>query len=475
MKLALINPYRKLFDPPLGLAYIASYLKKYGDFNNIIIIDKEDPIEKIKKEKPDLIGVSAMFLDFDKINTMANEIKKEFDVPLLLGGPHVSSMPHNFLSFNFDVGVIGEGEQTTLELMQLFEKEGNFDPKKLTSIKGIVFRNERNVLQITEARPLIEPLDKIPFPARDLLKMKEVYLIPRKGSFNEIGVYSNMISSRGCPYNCTFCSPSMFWKKFRCFSPEYVVEEMNFLISSYKLDGIIIWDDLFVVGKQRLEKIVKLVKDEGINEKVKFWVFARANLVNREIAKLLKEMNVTAIGFGLESGSEKILKYLKKGTVTIEDNKRAIKLCKEQGIKTMGNFIIGSPDETEEDLQQTFDLFTNKNLDESYIHQLTPFPGTQIWDYAKQKGIVSDDINKLDFSQFSLDGYKPGLVMAERISKEKLREWYDKFRNAELRKNYNIKLNPKMFLNPIFFKKIVSNPHEVFRYVRKIFIKSLNK
>jgi len=141
----------------------------------------------------------------------------------------------------------------------------------------------------------------------------------------------------------------------------------------------------------------------------------------------------------------------------------------------MGNFIIGSPDETEEDLQQTFDLFTNKNLDESYIHQLTPFPGTQIWDYAKQKGIVSDDINKLDFSQFSLDGYKPGLVMAERISKEKLREWYDKFRNAELRKNYNIKLNPKMFLNPIFFKKIVSNPHEVFRYVRKIFIKSLNK
>jgi magnesium-protoporphyrin IX monomethyl ester (oxidative) cyclase len=472
MKFALIYPYQKLFDPPLGLAYIASYLREYGNFGNTIIIDKEDSIERIKKEKPDLVGISAMFLNFDKINVMANQIKKEFDIPLLLGGPHVSSMPQNFLNFDFDIGVIGEGEQTTLELVELFEKEGSFDTKKLKSIKGIVYRNERNALKMTEPRPLIEPLDKIPFPARDLLKMKEVYLVPRKGSFSELGVYSNILTSRGCPYNCVFCSPSLFWKKFRCFTPEYVVEEMKLLISTYKLDGIIIWDDLFVVGKHRLQKIVELVKDEKINEKVKFWVFARANIINRDIAKLLREMNVTAVGFGLESGSEKILNYLKTGTVTVEDNRRAIRLCRKQGIKTMGNFIIGSPDETEEDLQKTFDLFTDKNLDESYIHQLTPFPGTQIWDYAKQKGIVSDDINTLDFSQFILDGYKPDLVMSEKITKEKFKQWYDKFRNEELRKNYNVnikKLNPRLIFNPNFLKKVISNTFETFRYIKKMF------
>ncbi len=472
MKLALVYPYPKLFDPPLGLAYIASYLRQYGNFDNTIIIDKEDPIKKIKKEKPDLVGIYAMFLNFDEINTMADIVKKEFDIPLLLGGPHISSMPKNFLNLNFDIGVIGEGEQTTLELINIFEKEGGFNPKKLKSIKGIVYRDKKNTLQMTEPRPLITPLDKIPFPARDLLKMKKYYLVPRKGAFSELGIYSNMLTSRGCPYDCAFCSPSLFWRKFRCFTPEYVVEEIEFLISTYKLDGIIIWDDLFVVGKQRLEKIVKLVKDKKINEKVKFWVFARANLVNKHIARLLKDMNVTAVGFGLESGSERILEYLKGPTVTVEDNKRAIKACKELGIKTMGNFVIGSPHETDEDLQQTFDLFSNKNLDESYIHQLTPFPGTRIWDHAKQKGIVSDDINNLDFSQFILDGYKPNLVMTEKITKKRFKQWYDKFREEELRKNYNVtikKLNPKFVFNPSFLRKLIHNWPETLRYIRKMF------
>jgi len=472
MKLALVSLADMESDPPLGLAYIASYLRKYGNFTNTIIIDKEDPIKKIRKEKPDLVGFYAMFLDFNKINAMAAEIKKKFDIPLLLGGPHISSMPQEFLSFNFDIGVVGEGEQTTLELINIFEKEGGFDPEKLKSIRGIVYRNERNALQMTEPRPLIEPLDKIPFPARDLLKMKEVYLVPRKGAFNELGIYCNILTSRGCPYDCKFCSPSLFWRRFRCFTPEYVVEEMKFLISTYKLDGIIIWDDLFVVGKQRLEKIVKLIKNEKINEKINFWVFARTNLVDKDVAGLLKEMSVTAVGFGLESGSEKILKYLKGETVTVEDNIRAIKYCKEQGIKTMGNFVIGSPDETDEDLQKTFNLFTNENLDESYIHQLTPFPGTQIWEYAKQKGIVSDDINNLDFSQFILDGYKPSLVMTKKITKKRFKEWYDKFRNEELRKNYNVsvtKLTTKFIFNPNFLRKLIYNWPETLRYIRKIF------
>ena len=450
-------------DPILGLAYIASYIRQYGNFNNTKIIDKENPIERIKKEKPDLIGISALTHEFPKANRLAKEIKEEFDIPTIIGGQHISVMPNNFLPSNFQLGVIGEGEQTTLELIDLFEKEGEFNPKKLEQIKGVVFRDKNNRLRMTEPRPLVEPLDKIPFPARDLLKMKEYYLTLRLATFRKFGIYTGMMTSRGCPYNCVFCSPTKFWQRIRYNSAEYVVSEIKLLLEKYKLDGVIIYDDLFIASKERLKQIVDLIKKEGINKRTQFHVNCRANLMNDEICKLLKEMNVTGVEFGFESGSDKILGYLKKNTVTVEQNKKALQISRKYGFKTVASFMTGIPNETEEDMQQTLDLINDDNLHRAIFCQLSPYPGTEIWDYAKKKGMVSDDIN-FDFEQLLVLKYNPNLILNDSISKEKFHEWYLKLRQASMNKKDRNNLGQVLTLKPKHLKYLFTK-----RFITKIF------
>lgn len=430
MKLTLVSLGMNESDPPLGLAYIASYAREHGGFNNTIIVDREDPISRLHKEKPDIVGISAMTHEFTSAKTLAEKIKKELEVPAIIGGHHISMLPNHFINSKFDIAVIGEGEQTMLELMQLYERKGSFEPEDLKKIKGIEFRDGNRIAQ-TEKRPLIENIDTIPFPARDLLKMKEFY-INLKSVCTQLGTYAQMMTSRGCPYKCTFCSTSAFWSKSRFHSADYVVREMKELYEKYKMDGIMIYDDLFIADRKRVEEIVRLMKQEGLYKEIYFYIAARANLIDDRMCSLLKEMNVRQAGFGLESGSEKILRYLKGGNVTVEQNRNAISLCKKAGIKTRGYFIIGSPGETEDDLRQTLSLVRDKNLDQANVFQLTPYPGTQIWEYAKKKGIVSDSPT-FDIDKIYMSGFKEELVMNENISPQRLKEWYDLFQ-IEVRK-----------------------------------------
>lgn len=470
MKLALINPDRISVDPPLGLGYIASYLREYGNFEDIVIIDKEDPIKVIRKEKPDIVGITATTSDFPEANRIAKEIKKNFDIPIIIGGHHISLMSKHLPHSNFDIAVLGEGEQTMLELMQSYEKHGGFQFEKLENINGLGLLDNGN-LKITQPRKPIEPLDEIPYPARDLLKMKKYYLLPRKSFFpGKLVATTGVVTSRGCPYKCIFCSSSAFWPiKARFHSPEYIVGEVKMIVEKYKVDHMEIWDDLFNVNKKRIERIGQLMREEGLKDKVNFVVNGRANLIDREMCKLLKAMNVVRISFGLESGSEKILKYLKKGVVSVEDNRRAIRLCKEFGIATNGFFIIGSPPETKEDLKDTLNLARDENLDTFAIFQLAPFPGTEIWDYALKKGIVSEDIN-FDYKQLAIPTFKPNLIMTENIDKEKFKEWYDLFQEEVSKKYYKkIKFEPKhlrYLFNSKFLWRVFTHPKEVINYLR---------
>jgi anaerobic magnesium-protoporphyrin IX monomethyl ester cyclase len=432
MKLALVSPERNEPDPPLGLAYIASYLRKYGNFYNTIIVDKEDPMKRLRREKPDVIGISSMTYDFPRAKVLAEQIKKEFDVPLVIGGNHITLMTHHLQPSAFDIAVIGEGEETMLELVQLYERKGSFEPDDLKRIRGIAFKDGNNIV-MTDKRPLIANLDSVPFPARDLLKMKEYYATLRRDCFGDFGVYIHMLTSRGCPYNCAFCSTSVFWHGARFHSAQYVVSEIKELVEKYKVDGIHIWDDLFIARKERVGEIAELLKKEGLKD-LKFHVFARANLINEDICNYMKTMNVAVTEFGLESGSEKVLKYLKKGTVTVEQNRSALAMCKRFGFQTLGDMIIGSPDETEEDLRQSLSLIQDKNLDQARVFHLTPYPRTDVWDYAKQKGLVSDS-PEFDLRKLNLGGFKENMVLSEKIPPEKLKEWYDVFTEAIRKKN----------------------------------------
>jgi radical SAM superfamily enzyme YgiQ (UPF0313 family) len=474
MKLALVCLDREEPDPPLGIAYIASYIRKYSDFDNIVIVDKEDPIKRIKKEKPDIVGISSMTHEFHLAKKLAEEIKTRFDVPIIIGGYHISLLPHHIAGTKFDIGVLGEGEQTMTELLRVYEKYGKFSVDKIKKVSGIVFQSGKSI-KITERRPLIEPLDSIPYPARDLLKMKEYYMTIRKAMFGRFGIHLSMITSRGCPYKCVFCCNTQFWQRARFHSPEYVVGEIKELIEKYKADGIILFDDLFIANKKRVEEIADLVSKEKINEKVEFHIYGRANLIDEKICMVLKKMNVTVVEFGLESGSDKILSYLKRGTVTVNDNRRALRLCKKFGFKTAGSFITGSPNETEEDLKLTLSLLNDKNLDIAHVYQLTPLPGTEIWKLAKKYGMVSDDPT-FNFEQLLMRKFKPNIILTKEIDEEKYRKIFFRLYKEGENKRYKVKISEAIsglgikhlpqFLRPRFMKKLLFHWRDNLKYVK---------
>jgi anaerobic magnesium-protoporphyrin IX monomethyl ester cyclase len=326
MKLALVvtpwnSPLKKgYYYPSLGISYIGTYILKHLQDVDIIVIDGllEDPVEVVKREKPDMIGISSTTLEFSNAIEIAQAIKSNIRAPIVIGGVHISALP-NTLPKCFNVGVIGEGEQTMLELTQLYLQYNDLPVNELKKISGLVFYDSDGKIRLTKPKEFIKPLDEIPHPNLELFNIK-YYLKPRHHLPGMFGKGVHIITSRGCPYKCVFCGGANFWQTVRLHSAEYVVEEIRNLIIKYDVECINILDDLFVTSKNRLIKIVKLIKEEKINERVKFGCQMRADLLDDEMAKLLKEMNVVYLGFGLESGSEKILTYLKKSTTTVESN-----------------------------------------------------------------------------------------------------------------------------------------------------------
>jgi radical SAM superfamily enzyme YgiQ (UPF0313 family) len=322
-----------------------------------------------------------------------------------------------------------------------------------------VFRNESGACEQTPRRPLITPLDRIPLPARDLLDMRGIYLQPRKAGFAKIGVYVSMLTSRGCPYSCAFCAPRKFWRKYRDLSADRVIEEIEFLLGRYRPDGIMLWDDLFIANRERLQAIVERAERERIPRRTQFCVFARANLLDEPTAQLLKRLHVTSAIFGLESGSERILRYLKKGAVNVADNYRALRLCKQYGMRTVATLIVGSPDETEEDLRQTYDLMRHPDLDEGIPCHLTPLPGTDVWEYARERGVVSNDFG-WNYELLAGWGFHPKLIITQNVTPERLAHWYatmDAVAERQKRRARLKAVNLKYLFHPAMVRKVRAN------------------
>ncbi len=368
--------------PPLGLSYLASYLGKYGGIDRIVF--SRDP-QEIIEQQPDFVGVSSVTHNFSRAINAAQRIKSALKIPVVVGGPHISALPHTLPSC-FDAGVIGEGEETFLDLCRQYKTKSWLGPDFLASTPGIVFHSEHGP-EITASRPLIQPLDRIPFPRRDLLA----------GSLDgTFGQDMHMLTSRGCPYKCVFCFSTQYWGRTRFFSPRYVVDEIKDLVENWGAKTINLYDDLFIANRARLREIAELLEQEGLTGRVTLsCASARADLLNEEVCELLKRMNVQAIGFGAESGSQRMLSYLKKDTTTVKDNQGVIDLCQRYGFHLFASFIIGTPGENETDLAATYE-FIKKNASGFHavdVYALTPYPGTPVWQEASSRGIVSDDMD----------------------------------------------------------------------------------
>jgi anaerobic magnesium-protoporphyrin IX monomethyl ester cyclase len=285
----------------------------------------------------DVVAISATSQDYIQALKIAQSIKeKNRNIITILGGHHITYLPET-LTEDFDIGVRGEGEQTFLHLIRYFQ-ENNFRviPEKLHKIQGIIFRENGQII-ITEKRKLIN-LDDIPHPNRQCVCSQYIF------------------TSRGCPFKCSFCSSSAFWEKTRFFSAEYVVEEIEQIMQQFpETLQVPIWDDLFIADKKRLHKIIDLVEEKGINKKLKFSFSVRSNLVDDEMCKALKRLNVVGVAFGAESGSDRILKLMNK-EVSVNKNQMALDLLYTYRIPVMCSFIVGWTTETEKEVKETFDF-----------------------------------------------------------------------------------------------------------------------
>ena len=397
---------------PLGLGYIAAYLRKHlsgievGIFHNV---------DEALDFAPDLAGISCMSSNFSQAVSASNRIRDEAGCPVILGGSHISSIPET-LPPSFTAGVIGEGEQTFLKIAELIKKTGQLSKDKLSNIDGLAI-NDGNTVYLTGKRSLIKKLDEIPHPDRD---WKHAY-------------YNWSLTSRGCPYHCAFCFSALFWDVCRMNSPDYVVKELAELARIKPMDYHTFLDDLFSADLNRMREISALIKEQ-FSQRIHFTVTARANMVNKKMAEILVDLGAEFVHLGLESGSDKVLKYLKRDECSVEINQHALDVLSHYGIKPIGTFIIGSPNETEEDIEKTFsfianNLHTNK-LSSFSFGPLLPFPGTQIWQYAVSDGFIDPKYFRwetldADIRNFDRNAYQ---ILTRKISKEKFYYYFDKIK-----------------------------------------------
>ncbi len=463
MKLFLINPdYMVYGDPPLGLAYLSSYIKKNCSFIELEILDQltqKEIIKKIKKDIPQIIGFTAVSINYVFVKKLAEKIKSLFPkIILILGGVHITTSPESFEDSSFDIAVRGEGEICLTKLLNVIRENQTINYEKLSKINGLLFKENNKIIN-TGLSEMIENLDNIPIPSRDLLNMN-YYILPRFSSGDEIDSIGSLLTSRGCPYSCKFCSSSSFWKrKVRFFSAKRVAEEIEILYKIYKYNHIYIYDDLFSINKERLRKIISILKQKNILGKIRFSVYGRANCFDEETAKLLKELNVKDIVFGFETGSQRLLTFLKGKGITIEDGIKAISLSKKYSLSPGGFFILGSPTETEYDMEKTYNFIKNNCRENFIIYQTIPFPGTYLWNDALKNKIIQKDFYEKEQKEF-ID-ITPDLILSKEISNEQFINYFKKINSLHSNKKKPFfkkifKIKPR-HLKPIltkeFFKK----------------------
>jgi radical SAM superfamily enzyme YgiQ (UPF0313 family) len=363
--------------PVLGLGYLAAFARLYLKDLEFVCLDD---VEDIVAAQPDLVGVTVVSENYHLAREFATELKKALDVPLVLGGVHVSMLPDT-MTADFDVGVIGEGEQTFVELLRHIRERGKGWKEGLDAIDGLCFHSNGRLV-LTKQRELIAPLDNIPHPDRELLSSVA-------GNASERDTYS-MFSARGCPYNCNFCSSTNFWRRTRYFSAEYIIEEIRELKERFGARGIFFWDDLFVVNKQRLYDMERILRETGLGEGMSFMCNLRSDVVDEDLCKTLKSMNVYAVSMGLESGSDRVLKLMNKRTTSAQ-HEEALRLLKDFGILVGGSFIIGYPGETRSDMEKTIE-FVQKHLGAALrsfdVYPFILYPGTKSWVEASESGML---------------------------------------------------------------------------------------
>lgn len=423
MHITLINPPSPRGAPssrfiPLGLGYLVAYLESNQfevdviDYQAEKISDKELKDKLISKQSK-IVGITTSTLTYKPARSILKKVKKELpNCIAIFGGPHVTILDKDTLKETPEVDIIvrGEGEKTLLEIARIVSNERN---DKISEIRGITFRKQNEITRNFD-RAFINNLDELPRPAFDHFNLDK-YTINGKR-------YLPIITSRGCPFQCTFCLASkMCGTGFRIRSPEKVIDELEWLRNENKADIFAFYDDTFTFNMNRAFEICERIKKQGLD--LPWDCRTRVDRINPEILLKMREANCQLIHFGIESGSQKMLNIMKKGT-TVEQNAKGIKMAKEAGISVAISVVVGYPGETVELLKETFEFIRRTEPDYVYACQAIPYPGTEMLDELKKLGWkVSNDWNLYD-EQSTV--FENPLLSSKEI--EKLRgKFYDDF------------------------------------------------
>jgi len=387
MKVTLVYPFFKPFNdnsifrfPPLGLGYIAASLRRQGvqvELVDCTFLTREEALAKTRRSKPQIIGFYSMFSMKKTTLELAALLRNDCEL-LVVGGPLPTLEPAGYLDV-FDVAVLGEGEPAMTEIVECHRKGVGF-----SGLQGIAYKEE-GMVKCTSPRKHVEDLDSLPFPSRDLFD-NEAY---KRHYLRRFGYsISPLITSRGCPFSCDFCSRPVFGQSFRARSASNVVDEVEEIVG-LGYDRVWFADDCFTLNRERLMDVcVELVKRKV---DVHWECLSRVDTMDREVAAAMRRSGCVRVFFGIESGTDEVLGLMRK-QITVEQARRAVYNAKDSGLKVGAFFILGYPGESDETVLDTVRFASGLPLDYLSFTLPYPIPGTALFERVKGNGgLVVED------------------------------------------------------------------------------------
>lgn len=502
MKILLINPPRTYFQGskgvrlglPLGLMYIAAVLEENGCAVKIfdsLISEKTEIIEKdnflyhgvsedyfkdvVSREEPALVGIGGPFSAQIHNAVRAADLVKQINpnIFVVIGGPHASVKGADFLkeNKNIDAAVVGEGELAMLELAKAIK-----DKRSLKAISNVVYRfsdnQEREEKIFTNPWTVIKKIDELPLPAYHLMDMERYFFLSydlsaRPTKYNRS---ISMITSRGCPYNCVFCSIHLHMGRiWRFHSVEYVVNHIERVISDYKVKHISFEDDNFTFNPRRCERIL----DEVLTKKIKFsWDTpngVRVDTLNEKLLKKMKKSGCQELIIGTESGSQEVLDKIINKNLRLENVFKIAQLCRKIKIKLRSFFVIGFPGETKKDIQKTIDfafaLYKEYRVRPNLMIA-TPLFGTRLYEISQKENFLVKNITSKDLA-LATQARGFGLIETSDFTPEDLKKFARELEAKISRLDLIRKLsNPKEYFK--ILKLIFKKPDRVIHYLKRI-------
>ena len=415
MKILLINPPRwhelvgknpsiiekhRGFNPPLGLLYIASTLKKFSN-HHVDILDTQPhqwtytQLEGfLRQQLYDVIGISAMTFTLIDAYRTAQIIEKCIpSAKVVLGGTHVHLFPDETINLSgIDYAFMGEAEFSFLEFMNQLGNAGD-----MSNVSGLVYKGTDGKAIKNSFAP-VKKLNDIPFPERDILDIRLYNSLLSRGSFS-----TTIISSRGCPFHCAFCDRplSPVTSHFRARDARNVVDEVSKCLE-LGIKDFLFYDDTFTVNRKRVLEICEEILARKL--RIRWDIRTRVDTVDKEMLGSLRRAGCAAIHYGVEAGNDRILKAIKKG-FTVRKVREIFHLTKKMGIETLAYFMIGLPSERSEDVQDSFQLAKELKPDYAHFTIFSPYPGTELYNLGLEKGLFKTDIWR-EFAKNPVDGFK---------------------------------------------------------------------